>query len=99
MLNGKLKNETLDRLFEAILLLENMDECYKFFEDLCTIHELQALAQRLEVVKMLKQNKKYTEITEKTGASTATISRVSRSLNYGKDGYNIILERLQNRSE
>ncbi len=84
-----------DNLFEAILVLNSMDECYNFFEDICTISEIKALAQRLEVAKMLKKGITYTEISEKTGASTATISRVNRALNYGADGYKTVLERLE----
>ncbi|MCX7747633.1 MAG: YerC/YecD family TrpR-related protein [Clostridia bacterium] len=93
-MNSKLKDELTDHLFEAILKLQNIDECYNFFEDICTVAEIKALAQRLEVAKMLKAGKTYTEISEKTGASTATISRVNRALNYGADGYNMVLERL-----
>lgn len=93
----KIKYEMTDRLFEAILLLENIDECYSFFEDICTISEIKALAQRLEVAKMLREGKTYIDISEKTGASTATISRVNRALNYGADGYKIILDRLTNK--
>ncbi len=94
ILNSKIKDELTDNLIEAILLLQNIDECYSFFEDICTIAEIKALAQRLEVARMLRQKKVYTEISEKTGASTATISRVNRSLNYGADGYTLILDRL-----
>jgi TrpR-related protein YerC/YecD len=93
-MNSKIKDELTDRLFEAILLLKNIDECYSFFEDICTISEIKALAQRLEVAKMLREKKTYTEICEKTGASTATISRVNRCLLYGADGYKMILDRL-----
>jgi TrpR-related protein YerC/YecD len=93
--NSKIRSESVNRLFEAILLLENVDECYNFFEDICTIAEIKAMAQRLEVAKMLREKATYTEISEKTGASTATISRVNRSLNYGADGYNLILNRLE----
>lgn len=93
-MNSKIKDEMTDKLFEAILLLKNTDECYNFFEDICTISEIKALAQRLEVAKMLKTGKTYTEISDKTGASTATISRVNRCLNYGADGYRMILDRL-----
>jgi TrpR-related protein YerC/YecD len=93
-MNEKIRNESTDRLFKAILLLEDVDECYRFFEDICTIAEIKALAQRLEVAKMLQGKKTYTEICEATGASTATISRVNRSLNYGADGYRTILDRL-----
>lgn len=93
--NPKLKGELADRLFQGILLLENQEECYQFFEDICTISELKSLAQRLEVAFMLKGGHTYDEIVAKTGASTATISRVKRSLNYGADGYNLILERVE----
>ncbi len=94
-MNSKIKDELTDKLFEAILLLRDSNECYNFFEDICTVSEIKALAQRLEVAKMLKEKKTYTDISEKTGASTATISRVNRCLIYGADGYNMILERLQ----
>lgn len=92
--NSKIKSKQADSLFEAILQLETMDECYRFFEDICTIKEVQAIAQRLEVAKLLKSNKTYNEIEELTGASTATISRINRSLNYGADGYKIVFEKL-----
>lgn len=92
-MNSKLKDPIIDKLFNAILLLENVDECYKFFEDVCTIAEIKALAQRLEVARLLKEKKTYIEIGEITGASTATISRVNRCLNYGPGGYNMILDR------
>jgi len=93
-MNSKIKDDMTDRLFEAILLLKNIDECYSFFEDICTITEIKALAQRLEVARMLSEGKTYSEICDKTGASTATISRVNRCLNYGADGYRTVLERL-----
>jgi len=93
--SGKLRDPLLDRLFKAILLLENIDECYQFFEDVCTVAELKSLAQRMEVAKMLETNYTYGEIAAKTGASTATISRVKRALNYGADGYKTVLSRLQ----
>lgn len=92
---SKLNNPELDLFFEAVLKLENIDECYNFFEDVATINELKALAQRIHVAKMLKEKKIYTEIAEATGASTATISRVNRCLNYGTGGYNLILDRLE----
>lgn len=94
MYSGRLKDELLDRLFEAILLLRNIDECYQFFEDVCTVAELKSLAQRLEVAKMLQNNYTYGDIAGRTGASTATISRVKRALNYGADGYKLVLERI-----
>lgn len=87
-------NKDLEVLFKAILLLENMDECYSFFEDIATINELKSLSQRIQVARMLKEKKVYTEIAEETGASTATISRVNKCLNYGQNGYNIVLERM-----
>jgi len=87
------KND-LDMLFKAVLELQNIDECYKFFEDIATITELKAISQRIQVAKMLKGKKVYTEIAEVTGASTATISRVNKCLNYGQGGYNIVLDRI-----
>ena len=95
-INSKIKGEDIELLFEAILKLENKDECYKFFEDIATITELKSLSQRIWVAKLLKEKKTYTEIAEETGASTATISRVNRCLNYGSDGYKIILDRINN---
>lgn len=93
-MNKKIKTEAVDHLFDAILYLENREECYSFFEDLCTVNELLSLSQRFEVASMLKAGKTYMEIAEKTGASTATISRVNRSLNYGNDGYDMIFSRM-----
>ena len=93
-MNKKIKTEAVNELFDAILSLENREECYKFFEDVCTINELLSIAQRFEVAKMLRDNKTYLEIAEKTGASTATISRVNRSLNYGNDGYDMAFKRM-----
>ena len=94
-MNNKLKELNVEFLFSVILKLETMEECYAFFEDLCTIPELKALSQRIQVAKMLSDRKVYSEIVEKTGASTATISRVNRSLAYGSDGYKIVFERLE----
>ncbi|NTV90458.1 MAG: hypothetical protein HGA22_08895 [Clostridiales bacterium] len=94
-MNSKIRDSHTDGLFEAILALKEIDECYNFFEDICTVSEIKAMAQRLEVAKMLRKGKTYTDISEKTGASTATISRVNRCLNYGSDGYKTILERLE----
>lgn len=93
--NPKLKDALTDQLFKAVLLLKDDNECYQFFEDICTISELKALAQRLEVARMLKYGHTYDDIVERTGASTATISRVKRCLHYGADGYKIILDRLE----
>ena len=87
--------EAVKHLFEAVLQLENVEECYQFFEDVCTINELLSLSQRFEVAKMLTENKTYLEIAEQTGASTATISRVNRSLNYGNDGYQMVFSRME----
>ena len=94
-MNKKLKTEAVDHLFDAVLCLNTKEECYNFFEDLCTINELLSLSQRFAVADMLKSGNTYLEIAEKTGASTATISRVNRSLNYGNDGYEMVLERLK----
>lgn len=94
-LESKIKSKELDLFFKAILELKNIEECYKFFEDVATINEVKALAQRMHVAKLLKSKKTYSEIAEITGASTATISRVNRCLNYGSDGYNLVLERLK----
>lgn len=92
--NSKLKELNVEYLFQAVLTLETMEECYNFFEDLCTVPELKALSQRIQVAKMLDEHKVYSEIVSKTGASTATISRVNRSLNYGCDGYRVVFDRL-----
>ena len=93
-MNKKIHTDSVDHLFEAILCLQNKEECYSFFEDLCTVNELLSLSQRFEVASMLRDHKTYLEIAEKTGASTATISRVNRSLNYGDDGYELVFNRL-----
>lgn len=93
-MNSKIKDDATDKLFEAILMLETVEECYAFFEDVCTVHEIKSLAQRLEVAKMLEAKRTYTEIQQITHASTATISRVNRSLSYGSDGYKIIFEKI-----
>lgn len=93
-MNKKAKNEAVDFLFDAVLSLKNKKECHAFFEDICTVNELLSLSQRFEVASMLKDNSTYLEIAEKTGASTATISRVNRSLNYGNGGYDIVFGRM-----
>jgi len=90
-----IRTEAVDQLFAAILCLDSTEECYTFFEDVCTINELLSLSQRFEVAKMLRQKKTYLEISDKTGASTATISRVNRSLEYGNDGYEMVFDRLK----
>ena len=94
-MNKKLRTEAVDFLFDAVLSLKDREECYAFFEDVCTINEILSLSQRFEVAKMLREQKTYLEIAEKTGASTATISRVNRSLNYGNDGYDMVFQRLE----
>lgn len=95
----RLKTPLIDELFEAILLLKNKDECYQFFEDLCTVAELKSLAQRLAVAKKLGAGEIYSDIVKETGASTATISRVKKYLNYGADGYKLVIERLKERGK
>ncbi|KUO96460.1 YerC/YecD family TrpR-related protein [Ferroacidibacillus organovorans] len=91
----RIRDRSTDQLFEAILRLENLDECYRFFEDICTVGEVQSLAQRLEVARMLRDGLTYSHIESETGASTATISRVKRCLNYGSDGYHLVLDRMK----
>lgn len=94
-MQDKFKGIKLDELFEAILSLENMEECYAFFDDLCTVQELKSISQRLQVAKMLDEQRVYSDIVAETGASTATISRVNRSLHYGSEGYRIVFDRLE----
>lgn len=93
-INEKLQDHLHDQLFNAILELQDLDECYEFFEDICTIQEMRAIAARLEVARMLKAGDIYEDIVKKTGASTATISRIKRCLMYGSGGYNKILDRM-----
>ena len=95
-MNRKLKNEHIDCFFGAVMQLKNVDECYDFFEDLCTVSEIQAMAQRFHVARLLSAGKTYQEISSETGASTATISRINKCLEYGTDGYKTALERLKN---
>ena len=90
----KIRGEQIDQLFQAILELKDIEECYKFFDDLCTMSEVQSLAQRLDVAHKLKLKKTYDSIQQETGASTATISRIRRCVDYGSGGYNLILDRL-----
>ena len=97
-MSKNLHTKAMDMLLDGILSLKDRDEAYLFFEDLCTVGELEALQQRFEVARMLRQEKTYQEIAEVTGASTATISRVNRALNYGNDGYDMIFERLEDES-
>ena len=96
-MNKKIKTDAVDSLFDAVLCLQSREECYSFFEDLCTVNELLSLSQRFEVAKMLTDKRTYLDISEKTGASTATISRVNRSLNYGNDGYDMVFDRIENK--
>ncbi len=96
-MNKKIRTEAVDHLFEAILSLRDLEECYMFFEDVCTINEILSLSQRFEVARMLRENKTYLDIADRTGASTATISRVNRSLNYGNDGYDMTFERIRDK--
>lgn len=98
-MNSKLKDDNLDDMFRAVLCLKDVNECYNFFEDLCTVLELKALSQRFQVAKMLTEHRVYSDIVSETGASTATISRVNRSLNYGSDGYAIVFDRMKNNNE
>ncbi len=94
-MSKKIRTTAVDHLFEAVLQLKDKEECYRFFEDVCTVNEILSLSQRFEVAKMLTQNKTYLEIAEQTGATTATISRVNRSLNYGNDGYQMVFSRME----
>ena len=93
-MNAKLQDGNIDFLFQAVLSLETPEECYRFFDDLCTVPELKSMSQRLAVAKMLSDKQVYSDIVAKTGASTATISRVNRSLNYGSDGYELVFSPL-----
>ena len=94
-----IENEFTDQLFDSILQLQNREECYRFFRDIATVAEIQELGHRLEVARMLREGATYEEIADKTGVSTATISRVKRALEYGADGYNLILKRLEEKKE
>ncbi|MBQ8063020.1 MAG: TrpR-like protein, YerC/YecD [Clostridia bacterium] len=94
-MTDKLKDANMDFLFDSILKLETREECYKFFEDLCTVNELKSISQRVVVAKMLTEKRVYSDIVAATGASTATISRVNRSLSYGEGGYDIAFDRLK----
>ena len=99
MSEGKIRSEQADLLMKAVLKLETVDDAYRFFEDLCTIAEIHSMAQRLTVATMLRDNIKYQEIARRTGASTATISRVNRAKEYGADGYNRVLNALAEAGE
>lgn len=92
----KIQNEEIDKLFEAILKLETVEDCYRFFDDLCTVNEIEAFGQRLAVAKMLYSKMTYQEIEKITGISAATISKISKSFSFGPGGYEMILKRIQN---
>lgn len=94
MYQSKIKSEETDRLFEAILALRDTDECYRFFEDLCTFSEIRAMSQRLQVAQMLQKGDTFVQISEQTGVSSATITRVNKCISYGSDGYKLVLDRL-----
>jgi TrpR-related protein YerC/YecD len=94
---SRFKRDDIDKLFQAILMLESEEDCYRFFEDICTVNEIHAIAQRLEVAKLLNEKKTYSEIEELTGASTATISRINKCLVYGADGYKLVLAKLDDK--
>ncbi len=96
---SKQKKEAIDKLFTAILSLENIEECYSFFEDACTIQELEAIAQRLEVATLLSRGKSYAEVNRLTGASTATICRVGKCINYGSGGYKTVIDRMAQKGD
>ena len=91
-----IKCEAVDRFFEAVLSLKSTDECYNFFEDVCTVNELRSISQRFEVAKMLHDGHTYLDIADKTGASTATIGRVNRTISGGTGGYEMVIERIKN---
>lgn len=97
--NSKFKREDIDELFEGILTLETVEDCYRFFEDICTVNEIHAIAQRLQVAKLLANKKTYNEIEQVTKASTATISRINKCLVYGAEGYTRVLERLEKKKK
>lgn len=93
----KIQNEEIDKLFEAILELKTVEECYRFFDDLCTVNEIEAFGQRLEVAKMLHNKMTYQEIEKVTGISAATISKISKSFSFGPGGYEMIIKRLEDK--
>lgn len=95
MYESKMKSEETDHLFQAVLSLRDVEECYRFFDDLCTIGEIRAMSQRLEVAKMLREGKTFSQISAATGVSSATITRVNKCLAYGSNGYKTVLERCE----
>ena len=98
-MNSKIRSPFVDRLFEYIVTMETVEDCYRLFEDLCTVNEINSIAQRMVVAEMLERKCTYVEIAEKTGASTATISRVNRALTYGMDGYRLAIDRVREQKE
>lgn len=95
MYDSKIKNDEIDELYNAIMSLKSREECYQFFDDLCTFGEIKAMAQRFRVAKLLTEGKTFTQISEEVGASSATITRVNKCITYGSDGYKLILDRLK----
>ena len=95
MYESKMKSEETDHLFQAILCLQSVEECYRFFDDLCTFGEIQAMSQRLEVAKMLREGKTFSQISAETGVSSATITRVNKCLSYASNGYQTVLDRCE----
>ena len=93
--DSKFKRNDIDELFTAVLSLQDMEDCYRFFEDICTVNEIHSIAQRLQVAKLLSEGRTYSEIEDVTKASTATISRINKCLVYGADGYKRVLERIK----
>lgn len=98
-MSKSIRTKEVEHLFDAILSLNDKEECFAFFEDLCTVNEMLSISQRYEVAKMLREKQTYRDISETTGASTATISRVNRSLNYGSDGYDMVFDKLYNKKD
>ena len=96
---SKFSSEEIDELFEAVLTLKDREDCYRFFEDICTINEIHAISQRLQVAKLLRAKKTYNEIEQITKASTATISRINKCIVYGADGYKRVLDRLEEKEK
>ena len=99
MYESRIADESIDQFFEALAVLETKEDYYRFFEDVCTVVELKSIAQRFAVAQMLSEDKIYADIAKETGASTATISRVKKCLNYGADGYKLVLERLAKKNK
>ena len=98
MYGSKMKSEETDHLFEAILSLKDLEECYRFFDDLCTFSEIQAMTQRLQVAEMLEAANTFSQISKEIGVSSATITRVNKCISYGADGYKIVLKRMKEKN-